>query len=68
MAEFHFRSKEAAQNKSDVTNRFGDRDFMSAVCTCFIRKCGSFEVIRDFHSLNHGGILFPVDGNIAEKM
>jgi hypothetical protein len=68
MAEFHFRSMEAPQNKSDVTNRFGDRDFILAVCTCFLRKCGRFEVIRDFRSLNHGGIPFPVDGSIAEKM
>jgi hypothetical protein len=26
---------EATQNKNDVTNRFGDRDFVLAVCTCF---------------------------------
>jgi hypothetical protein len=68
MAEFHFRSMEAPQNKSDVTNRFGDRDFILAVCTCFLRKCGRFEVIRDFRSLMNGGIPFPVDGSIAEKM
>jgi hypothetical protein len=68
MAEIHFRSTEAPQNKSDVTNRFGDRDFILAVCTCFLRKCGRFEVIRDFRSLKNGGILFPVDGSIAEKM
>jgi hypothetical protein len=58
---------EATQNKSDVTNRFGDRDFILAVCTCFIRKCGRFEVIRDFRSLKNGGIPFPVDGSIAEQ-
>jgi hypothetical protein len=51
MPETHFRSMEAWQNKSDVTNRFGDRDFILAVCTCFIRKCDRFEVIRDFPSL-----------------
>jgi hypothetical protein len=68
MAEFHFRSMEASQNKSDVTNQFGDRDFILAVCTCFLRKCSRFEVIRDFRSLIHGGIPFPVYGNIAEKM
>jgi hypothetical protein len=68
MAEFHFRSMEATQSECDVTNRFGDRDFILAVCTCFLRKCGRFEVIRDFRSLNHGGIPFPVDGSIAEKM
>jgi hypothetical protein len=49
---------EASQNKSDATNRFGDRDFILAVCTCFIRKCGHFEVIRDFPSFKHGGIPF----------
>jgi hypothetical protein len=58
----------ATQNKSDVTNRFGDRDFISAVYTCFLRKCGRFEAIRDFRSLKNGGIPFPVDGSIAEKM
>jgi hypothetical protein len=57
----------ARQNKSDVTNRFGDRDFVLAVCACFLRKCGRFEVIRDFGSLNLGGIPFPVDGNIAHR-
>jgi hypothetical protein len=39
---------EATQNKSDVTNRFGGRDFTLAVCTCFIRNSNRFEVIRDF--------------------
>jgi hypothetical protein len=68
MPQTHFPSMKATQNKSDVTNRFGDRDFVLAVCTCFLRKCGRFEVIRDFRSLNHGGIPFPVDGSIAEKM
>jgi hypothetical protein len=67
MAEIHFRSIEALQNKSDVTSRFGDRDFILAVCTCFIRKCGHFEVNRNFRSLNHGGIPFPVDASIAEQ-
>jgi hypothetical protein len=64
MPETHFRSMEAPQNKSDVTNRFGDREFMLAACTCFIRKCGRFEVIRDFRSYNHGGNPFPVDGGV----
>jgi hypothetical protein len=68
MPQTHFPSMKATQNKSDVTNRFGDRDFVLAVCTCFLRKCDRFEVIRDFRSLNHGGIPFPVDGSIAEKM
>jgi hypothetical protein len=58
---------EAPQNKSDVTNEFGDRDFISAVCTCFLRKCDRFEVIRDFRSLMNGGISLPVDGSIAEQ-
>jgi hypothetical protein len=57
----------ATQNKSDVTNRFGIRDFVLAVFTCFIRKCDRFEVIRDFRSLKNGGIPFPVDGSIAEQ-
>jgi hypothetical protein len=50
----------ATENKSDVTNRFGDRDFVSAVCTCFIRECDRFEVIRDFHLLKNGENTFPV--------
>jgi hypothetical protein len=62
MPQTHFRSMiQAPQNKSDVTNRFCDRDFILAVCTCFLRKCGRFEVIRDFRSLKNGGIPFPVD-------
>jgi hypothetical protein len=65
MPETHFRSMDAPQNKSDVTNRFGDRDFVLAVCTGFLRKCGRFEVISDFRSLNHGGIPLPVDGSTA---
>jgi hypothetical protein len=67
MPETHFRSMEASQNKSDVTNRFGDRDFILAVCTCFIRKSDRLEVIRDFRSLQNGGNPFPVDGSIAEQ-
>jgi hypothetical protein len=58
---------DATQNKSDVTNRFDDRDFVLAVCACFLRYSDRFEVIRDFRSLNHGGIPFPVDGSIAEQ-
>jgi hypothetical protein len=65
MAEFPFRSTGASQNKSDVTKRFGDRDFVLAVCTAFLRQCGRFEVISDFRSLNHGGIPLPVDGSTA---
>jgi hypothetical protein len=67
MAEFHFRSMEAPQNKSDVTIRFGDRDFILAVCTCLLCNSERFAVTRDFRSLNHGGIPFPVDGSTAEK-
>jgi hypothetical protein len=67
MPQTHFRSMETTQNKSDVTNRFDDRDFVLAVCTCFIRKCDRFEVIRDFRSLKNDGNPFPVDGSIAEK-
>jgi hypothetical protein len=67
MAEFHFRSMGASQSKTDVINRFGDRDFILAVCTYFIRKCGCFEVIRDFRSSKIGGIPFLVDGSIAEQ-
>jgi hypothetical protein len=58
---------EAPKNKSDVTNRFGDRDFVLAVCTCFLCYSDRFEVIRDFRSLNHGVNPFPVDGSIAEQ-
>jgi hypothetical protein len=64
MAEIHFRSMEASQNKSDVTNRFGDPDFVLAFCTCFLCNSDRFEVIRDFRSLNNGGNPFPVDGSI----
>jgi hypothetical protein len=67
MPQTHFLSTEATQNESDVSNQFGDRDFILAVCTCFLRKCCRFEVIRDFRSLNHGGIPFPVDGCITEQ-
>jgi hypothetical protein len=49
---------ETTQNKHLVTNRFGDRDFILDVCTCFIYKCGRFEVIGDFCSLKNGGIPF----------
>jgi hypothetical protein len=68
MPQTLFPSLKATQNKSDITNRFGGRNFLLAVCTGFLRKCDRFEVIRDFRSLIHGGIPFPVDGNIAEKM
>jgi hypothetical protein len=58
---------EASQNKSDFTSRFGDRDFILPVSTCFRCNTDRFEVIRDFRTLNHGGIPFPVDGSIAEQ-
>jgi hypothetical protein len=67
MPQTHFPSMKATQNKSDVTNRFGDRNFILVVCTCFIRKCDRFEVIGDFRSLKNGGIQFPVDGSTAEQ-
>jgi hypothetical protein len=55
MAEIHLRSMQAKQSKSDADNRFGDRNLLLAVCTCFIRNCGHCEVIRDFRSLCNGG-------------
>jgi hypothetical protein len=55
MPETHFRLIKGSHNQTDVTNRFGDRDFVLAVCTRFIRKCDRFEVIRDFRSLKDGG-------------
>jgi hypothetical protein len=48
VAEFHFRSIGASQNESDVTNRFGDRDFILAVCTRSLCNSDRFEVIGDF--------------------
>jgi hypothetical protein len=65
MPEFHLRSMKASHNKSDVTNRFGDRDFVLAVYTCFLCNSDRFEVIRDFRSLNHGEIPFPVDRSMT---
>jgi hypothetical protein len=59
---------DASQNKSDVINQFGDRDFILVACTSFICKCGRFQVIRDFGSLKNGGTPFPVGGSIAEKI
>jgi hypothetical protein len=67
MPQTHFPSVRVTQDKSDVTNRFGDRDFVLAVCTCFLRKSGRFEVIRDFRALKNGGIPFPVDKSTAEQ-
>jgi hypothetical protein len=58
MPQTHFPSMKATQNESDVINRFDDRDFILAVCTCFLCNSNRFEVIRDFRSLNHGGIHF----------
>jgi hypothetical protein len=46
---------EASQNKSNVTNRFGDRNFELAFFTCFIGSSDRFEVIHDFCSLKNGG-------------
>jgi hypothetical protein len=67
MPETHFRSIKGSHNQIDVTNRFGDRDFILAVCKCFIRKCDRFEVIRNFRSLKNGGNPFPVDGSIEHR-
>jgi hypothetical protein len=63
MAEFHFGSNEASQNESDVTNRFGDRDFVLVVCTRFVCNSDRLEVIRDFRSLKYGENPLPVDGS-----
>jgi hypothetical protein len=67
MAEIHFRSIQASQNNSDVTNQFGDRDFILDACVCFLCNSDRFEVIRHFHSLQSGGIPFPVNGSVAEQ-
>jgi hypothetical protein len=67
MAEIHCRSMEASQNENNVTNRFGDRDFILAVCTGFIRKCDRFEVSRDFRSLNQSINLFGVAAQRLDK-
>jgi hypothetical protein len=67
MAKIHFRSIEASHNKSDVTNRFGDRDFIFAVCSRFLCYSNRFEVIRDFHSLKNGGLSFAVDGGVERR-
>jgi hypothetical protein len=53
--------------KSDITNRFSDREFLLAVCTCFLIDFDRLEVIRDLRQLKNGGILFPVDGSTAEQ-
>jgi hypothetical protein len=39
---------EATQNKNDVTNRFGDRDFILAVCTCFIVNAAVLKLFAIF--------------------
>jgi hypothetical protein len=58
---------EGNAEKSDVTNRIGDRDFILAFCTCFLSNFDCFEFIRDFRSLKNGGIPFPVDVSTAEQ-
>jgi hypothetical protein len=68
MPEIHIRFTKATQNRNDVTNRFGIRDFVLAAFTCFPRKCDRFEVIGDFRSLNYGGIPFPADESTAERI
>jgi hypothetical protein len=67
MPQTNFPSMKATQNKSDVTNRFRDRDFLLAICTCFLSNSDRFEVIRDFLFLNHGEIPIPVDGSTPEQ-
>jgi hypothetical protein len=56
--EFHLRSMEAPLNKSDVTNRFGDCDFILAVFTCFLCHFDRFAVIRDIRSLTMAELHF----------
>jgi hypothetical protein len=64
----HFWSIKGGLHKQIyITNRFGNRDFILPVFSCFIRKCDRFEVISDFRSLNNGGMPFPVDGSNAER-
>jgi hypothetical protein len=66
MPESHCRSIKGSHNQIDVTNRFGDRDFILAVCTSCIRKY-CCEVFRDFRSLNNDGIPCTIDRSIAEQ-
>jgi hypothetical protein len=61
MPETHFRSMEASQNKSNVTNQAGD------LSVHVFSNSDRFEVIRDFRSLHQGGISFPVDGSIEHR-
>jgi hypothetical protein len=59
---------EASQNKSDVSNRFGNRDIILAVCIlCFLCNSNRFEVVSDYRTLKNDGTAFPVDGSIAEQ-
>jgi hypothetical protein len=67
MPQTHFPSMKATQNKSDVTSGCDDRDFILAVCTCFLCYSDRFEVIRDFLSLNHGEIPLSVNGSTSEQ-
>jgi hypothetical protein len=67
MPQTYFTSMKATQNENDVNNRFGDRDFVLAVCTHFLSNSDCFEVIRVFRSLDNGGISFLVDGSTAEQ-
>jgi hypothetical protein len=67
MPRSHFPYTKATQNKSDVTNGFGDRDFVLAVCTSFVSNSDQLEVIHHFYPVKNGGNLFSVDGSIAEK-
>jgi hypothetical protein len=67
MPQTHFPSMKATQNKSDVTNRFCDLDFLLAVCTYFLCNSDCFKVICDFRSLKNARIPFPVDGSTQNE-
>jgi hypothetical protein len=67
MPQTHFRSTKGSHNQINVTNRFGNSDFILADCICFVRKRDRFGVLREFRSLKNGKIPFPVDVNIAEQ-
>jgi hypothetical protein len=54
---------EAQNNQISVINRFGDCDFVLAVCICFLCHSDRFGVIRNFRLLNITGNRFPVEGS-----
>jgi hypothetical protein len=69
MDDNHYTYK-TANIKTKVTSPINaaTATFILAVCTCLLRKCDRFEVIRDFCSLKKDGNPFPVDRNIGQKM